>query len=150
MVGPAGNCAKSNTSCQAYNYGYAAAEYAYLSARSQVIDSSMWWIDIELANTWSDTVSLNASVLSGALMYLHAHGITVGIYSVESNWTAIMGDTFTSMDTTLTDIPNWVVAYDEDVPVSSFCSQPFIVGSQVWLVQYTQEIFDGDYACDTN
>src|SRR5206468_11229313 len=51
LSGPKGNCSKKDKACIAYNYGYNAAADAFVYARSQGASSSMWWLDIEIANS---------------------------------------------------------------------------------------------------
>src|SRR5579863_5141877 len=81
-----GTCARKDKACQAYNYGYGAAQSAMSYAGAQAAAANMWWLDIETGNTWSSTTSLNAQVIHGALAGLQAGGMTVGIYSTPYQW----------------------------------------------------------------
>lgn len=147
MSGVKGTCKKSNIACQAYNYGYAAADFAFTYASSQLVRAPMWWIDIELTNSWSDTTALNDEVLQGAKDYLQAQNIDIGIYSIKSNWNDIMGETFIPRQNVSNPLQNWVVGDGIEADASSYCLQPFIAGSWTGLVQYASDIFDSDYAC---
>ena len=54
--------------------------------------SHVWWIDVETANTWSSSQSLNVAVIQGALTYLKQHtSKAVGVYSTGYQWGVITG-----------------------------------------------------------
>lgn len=66
----------------------------------------MFWLDIE--NTgWSNTVSTNQNFFTGLLNEAVALNLTVGIYTSQSQWTAIMGSTFSAGK----DYPLWYPHY---------------------------------------
>jgi hypothetical protein len=53
---------------------------------------SMWWLDVELANTWNGTEQENATVLAAMAARLQEAGVRVGIYSSPAMWAEIAGD----------------------------------------------------------
>jgi len=53
---------------------------------------SMWWLDVELGNTWNGTQQENATVLAAMAAKLQAAGVRVGIYSSPQQWAEIAGD----------------------------------------------------------
>src|SRR5579884_3592913 len=61
-TGPAGKCTRADKSCQAYNYGWNAAQNADQYASYQNAQASIWWLDIETGNSWSPKTTLNAQV----------------------------------------------------------------------------------------
>lgn len=153
-TGPAGSCAKSNTACYAYNYGYNAASYAVSLATSDGASSAMWWLDIETGNSWSKTTALNDDVIEGAVDYLQQQaGATVGIYSTAGMWASIAGATFqpgtiplpgTSTHVGTPVVANWVPGGS-----STSCAgvAPLYPGGSVWLAQYSSSPYDADYSC---
>ena len=54
--------------------------------------TSMWWLDVELTNTWRGTQQENATVLASMAARLQQLGARVGIYSSPSQWVEIAGD----------------------------------------------------------
>ncbi|HYY87718.1 MAG TPA: LysM peptidoglycan-binding domain-containing protein, partial [Chloroflexota bacterium] len=68
--------------CEAYNYGWHAAQEAVAYAGSQGATTwGTWWLDIETANSWS-TPEVNLAAINGASDGLKLSGVrSVGIYS---------------------------------------------------------------------
>ncbi|HEX6509500.1 MAG TPA: hypothetical protein VF221_17870 [Chloroflexota bacterium] len=135
-------CQKRDTTClmnYANTYGYNAAQAAWTYAQSQGATSTMWWLDIETANTWSSKTSLNAQVIQGALTFLQSQsGVIAGAYSTPYQWGVIAGSYAPG-------VPVWSAGAPSTSP-SSYCTKSFGGGS-VWLTQYSAGSFDGDYAC---
>jgi hypothetical protein len=143
LSGPKGNCNRQDKACQAYNYGWNAAQEAFSYAYSQgATTSTMWWLDIETANSWSPTTSLNDQVIQGAVDFLKSKGATVGVYSTKSMWNAIAGSSF------LPNLPNWVSGALNSTSAPSYCTAAYAFGGgTVQLVQYLNGGYDGVYAC---
>ncbi len=145
-------CAKGDKACQAHNYGWNAAQDAYTYAQGQasgaVVAGTVWWLDIETANSWSSTASLNRADIQGAIDYLQkTHGLTVGIYSTAAMWRTITGswDTSTNgLDNTPghTPLPAW-----DGVGGTTLCGNTGFTGGPVWLRQSTSNGYDVDTAC---
>ena len=57
-----------------------------------VTGTSMWWLDVELTNTWAGTQQENATVLASMAARLQELGARVGIYSSPQQWVEIAGD----------------------------------------------------------
>ena len=142
------------TACEGYNYGYNAAKDSYAYATGAGVASSLWWLDIEEANSWSATSTVNDATIQGAIDYLNSQNIRVGIYSVPNMWETIAG---TYVPTQLlggitTPTPTWfpigvtnlVGAINTCITISSF-----ILGSPVWVVQYeaNSTAVDQNIAC---
>ncbi len=54
--------------------------------------TSMWWLDVELTNTWAGSRRENATVLAAMAARLQEKGARVGIYSTPDQWISIAGD----------------------------------------------------------
>lgn len=145
-VGFLGICLKSDLTCQAYNYGYNAAKDAYHYASSQFATSPIWWIDIETANTWSDNLVLNNHVLQGAIDFLNAEYIQVGVYSTKREWQIVMGTDFIPSQHFIDPVPNWVGTGLGYIDLQR-CLEPFIPNSSVWIIQYSHQGYDANYLC---
>jgi hypothetical protein len=136
------SCQKWDLSCQAYNYGAAAASNALTFARGTGAYSDVWWLDVETGNSWSDRVDLNATVIQGAIDRLKAGGVMVGIYSTQRQWGMITGSDY---DPTL---PLWVAGAGNAAEALAYCRPDHAFGGgTVWLVQFPLGEYDGDYAC---
>ena len=83
--GPRGTCVPNDDLCRSYNFGYNAARLAYADAQSQETAASMWWLDVETENSWSDNLPANAQVVQGAIDYLKSQSKVVGVYSTPNN-----------------------------------------------------------------
>ncbi|MHB8647778.1 MAG: hypothetical protein ACYDAR_18505 [Thermomicrobiales bacterium] len=139
-TGPYGVCLP-DTVCHALNYGYNAASSAYTyAAQVPTFAATMWWLDIETANSWSETdLSLNRDVIMGALQYLQTERhFTVGIYSTASMWQEITGSWQNGL-------PAWVGGGTKS-DARTRCGIGF-TGGPVYLVQYARGDYDGNYAC---
>jgi hypothetical protein len=152
----AGSSATSTepTACEGYNYGYNAAKDSYAYATGAGVASSLWWLDIEEANSWSNDPSVNDATIQGAIDYLNSKNIRVGIYSVPRMWMDIAGASVPTQ--TLgglpTPIPTWFpIGVTTIVGAINTCSttSSFIFGSPVWVVQYeaSSTAVDQNIAC---
>jgi hypothetical protein len=141
MSGPAGNCLGSDMLCQGYNYGYNAAADAKSFADAAWIRSPVWWLDIEIFNTWSTDAAANSQVIQGSLDYLSRRGIKVGIYSTPKMWWQITENSYNPR------LPVWVAGLPGIDQVTSFCADQSFGGGPVWLVQYTNG-YDYNYSCN--
>ncbi len=146
LDGPAGRCGIADQVCKAYNYGYNAAKYSFdLAGRRTAL---VWWLDIELSNSWSSRTSMNARVIQGAVDFFQNKGITVGAYSSVTQWSKIAGAGFKPKLTSQSSLANWVFGAKNRGEAPSFCSSDRAFGGgTVWLVQYPSGGFDGNYVC---
>jgi|GEM_PF-2040958 len=142
--------------CAGYNFGYNTAKDAFEHASSQnTFSPHIWWLDIEEANSWSDTKEVNQQVIQGAIDYLNKQNIRVGIYSVPYMWRMIAGDGFTpkeSIGNSGVPVPTWFpIGISNQVSATNACHtrESFIPGSPVWIIQYVLDsvAVDQNVAC---
>lgn len=146
LDGPAGRCAAKDESCRAYNYGYNASKYSFDLAGKRT--ALVWWLDIELSNSWSHKTAMNARVIQGAVDFFQNKGITVGAYSSVTQWSKIAGAGFKPKLTSQASFANWVFGAHNLAEAPQFCSPDHAFGGgTVWLAQYPSGRFDGNYVC---
>ncbi len=117
---------------QAWEIGCSEADYA--ASQASGLKVAMWWLDVEVGNSWSTSNStLNQQTIQGAVDRLSSAG-WVGVYSTASSWNTITGGTFS---------PNGSSA---DWVAGGSCSTSFD-GKPVWLSQFTSGGVDHDTAC---
>lgn len=75
----------------------------------------MLWLDIEGPEYWSSTPANNVNFLHGMVNEGNARGVSMGIYTGNSQWSPIMGGSadFKSM-------PLWYAHYDNNPSFSDF------------------------------
>lgn len=143
------------TACAGYNYGYNAAKYAFAYAKSAGVSSPIWWMDIEEANSWSLDTSVNDATLQGAIDYINSQNTRVGVYSLMSMWSTIMGSSFVPTQTyngQSTPIPTWLpIGTDTQLGAMNACvtTMSFMANSPVWIIQYEENstATDQNVAC---
>ncbi len=152
----AGGTFPEPTVCGSYNYGYNAAKDAYAYASSQqYVSSSLWWLDIEEANSWSANTAVNDAVIQGAIDFLNTKNIRVGLYSVPYMWNNIAGKGFTPTESIGSEgetVPTWFpIGISDQVGAINAClTKPsFIPNSPVWVIQYESDstAVDQNIAC---
>jgi len=134
-------CIAGDSNCLAYNYGYNAALDALNYANTSGVTSSIWWLDVETANSWSSSVIQNQNSLQGSRDALINSGIsTVGVYSTTSQWQSITGGWQNSW-------PNWgATTWTTAKQASKYCTGHQFNGGPTYLIQYSGRL-DQDYAC---
>jgi hypothetical protein len=135
-----GSCVPADRACQAYTYGYLAARNAMAYAATQHVTAGVWWLDIELGNTWSSNTALNAQVIAGAVAYLHAQGRIAGIYCTPYQWGVIAGSFAPHL-------PEWSAGAPTSNPGSYCTASHAFGGGTIWLTQYANGNYDGDWSC---
>jgi len=74
-------------------YGQALVDDAIERERKAGVKGvAMWWLDVEIANTWNGSPQENATVLDAMAARLQGAGVRVGIYSSPAMWQEIAGD----------------------------------------------------------
>jgi hypothetical protein len=135
-------CSPIDHVCLSYNYGYGASTYALKVAAFADIHSSVWWLDVETENTWSNDTKANVAVLEGMIAAIHHQTIhtTIGIYAYPGQWKLITGGWKPGL-------PAWVATSKADrAHAVAACYEPSFTSGPVVLTQYTDEL-DRDYVC---
>jgi hypothetical protein len=142
-IGPAGVCSADDMPCVAYNYGYRTAIDGMDHAAVVGVSSSLWWLDVELGNNWSDNTGLNARDIQGVIDSLHARRLTAGVYSAGLQWRAIAGGYRPG-------VPQWTAGATDLAYGPWYCGPEVnFTGGPIWITQYYRDgfEFDGDYSC---
>ena len=151
-------CTKADPNSKncSYDYGWNFAKDAYRTAVQAYISlgwaeagasrtpiANRWWLDVETANSWRATRSLNVAALQGAAAYLKRVGVrSIGFYSAPHMWADIVGGT-TKFDA----YPSWVAGASTLTGAKNRCVGRGFTGGGVWLAQFFKNGFDANYAC---
>ena len=93
--------------------------------------TSMWWLDVEITNTWRGTQQENATVLAAMATRLQELGVRVGIYSSPQQFATIAGDWEPGL-------PVWnATGPGSQKSATKACSESF-AGSSTAIVQWVQ------------
>jgi hypothetical protein len=144
LNGPAGACAAGDVMCQAYNWGWNAANYDVDAAAAAGVTESTWWLDVETKNGWCEANCdpMNDRNIQGMIDGLRSRGASPGIYGTGYQFGLIAGDSYQPR------VPLWVAGASSEAQAPSFCGPAYwFAGGQAWLVQFPPNPFDGDYAC---
>jgi hypothetical protein len=142
-----GTCDRSASRACAYQYGW---ERAHDDATVRGIagpQNYMWWLDVEVSNSWRGTGSENAAVLEGMTEYftsIHSRG--VGIYSTSRMWAQVVGHGV-GPRSSLNGRPNWSAVIGGLTEARTACGlRPLTPGSRIEMIQFTTN-FDYDFPC---
>jgi hypothetical protein len=129
------SCTVTDKVCLAYNYGYAAANYAYDAATTAGVQSIFWWLDVENDATWSTNPIENRSSLQGMYDVFSSKGITTGVYSTTAQWNEITGGWQNKL-------PVWgATTWDTAEQAKTYCTpEHAFTGGPTYLMQYGGEI----------
>ncbi|NNM97917.1 MAG: hypothetical protein HKL89_09990, partial [Candidatus Dormibacteraeota bacterium] len=117
-----------------------------------------WWLDVETANSWSNT-TMNIAAIQGMLAGLDTAGAggstsPIGIYSTRSQWDQIVGTRTTYGATygatggpTFPVMADWIPGARNLSGAQSNCALSSFTGGAVAITQWFGHPFDGDYAC---
>ena len=148
--------AGSDTADCAYDYGWNAAADAYKTAASAYVSlglaspgatstpsPNVWWLDVEINNSWRTDVTLNVADLEGAVAYLQSMDTAgIGFYSNQYQWNQITGGT-----SVFSGYPSWVAGAGSAREAVADCSAKGFTGGRVAMAQYHAVGFDGDFLC---
>ena len=137
----------------AYDYGWYAAQDSFNRASSvagtSAATSAPWWLDVEVANSWSSDTATNSADLQGAVAFLKSVGVAnVGIYAATSHWTTIVGATSPASpeNEPFRALPNWLPGARNAKEAAQRCTTT-LTGGPTKLAQYISGSFDVDYPC---
>ena len=149
----------SDTADCAYDYGWNAAADSYRTATSAYVSlglaspgatrtpsPNVWWLDVEIINSWRTDATLNVAALGGMVAYLQSMNTAgIGFYSTQYQWNQITGG---SSD--FSAYPSWVAGASSPRQAVGICSAKGFTGGRVALVQYLAGGFDADLLCQSN
>ncbi len=149
----------SDTADCAYDYGWNAAADSYRTAVSAYVSlglaaagatstpsPNVWWLDVEIINSWHDDTTLNVAALHGEVAYLESVSTAgIGFYSTQYQWNQITGGT-----SDFSAHPSWVAGADSAEQAVGICGTKGFTGGRVALVQYLAGGFDADFLCQGN
>jgi hypothetical protein len=114
--------------------------------------SYIWWLDVELENTWKtgktefDQTS-NVAVLEGMVAYFSEMNIRTGIYSTSYQWSEITGGRIDDTSN-LVGKPNWRPGGINLSTAKQACdATPLTKDGEVVLAQYISRGLDYNYSC---
>ncbi|MFN0146231.1 MAG: hypothetical protein ACKVT1_06960 [Dehalococcoidia bacterium] len=140
-TGPYGTCTEEDLWCQAYNYGYGIGRDVTNRAAAFRITPSMWWLDIETGNYWSDDPVYNAQVIRGTIDFFSERRLPAGIYGTPRQWRIIAGEYAPGL-------PVWAAgAQGIDQALSRCSPASAFAGGTVVMVQYYDFGFDTNFRC---
>jgi len=146
----------SDTADCAYDYGWNAAADSYRTAVAAYVSlglasagatstpsPNVWWLDVEITNSWRPDTTLNVAVLKGAVTYLQSVSTAgIGFYSTQYQWNEITGGT-----SDFSAYPSWVAGAGTAGQAVGICGTQGFTGGRVALVQYPAGGFDADFLC---
>jgi hypothetical protein len=136
------DCARSDSYCLAYNYGYNAGKYAANYALSRGVVSNNWWLDVETINSWSGDYLVNKASLIGEVNAINGSvkPTLIGYYSYPTQWTDVTGGWQNGY-------PSWLATNSNFKTVAeNECSEYSFNSGSVFMTQYIGKI-DFDLAC---
>jgi hypothetical protein len=144
---PYGACAHEPGPACAYVYGYSIARDDATVRGVPAASGTMWWLDVETANTWQPDRVANRAVLEGMAAALTSAGGRVGVYSTPAHWDEVVGTVPASSP--LAVLPSWRAL--GPVPAAAArkgCgAQSFTPSGRLEITQYVAGGFDYNIEC---
>jgi hypothetical protein len=145
-----GDCDGSNSRACAYQYGWDRAHDDATGRGVSNPEQYMWWLDVEIANTWDYTEGSrhrNAAVLEGMTEYFTSIGSRgVGLYSTRYQWGVIVGDGVEA-HSSLNGLSNWRPTGSTLEGAQANCGlEPLTPGGIIEMTQFTTD-FDYNWSC---
>jgi hypothetical protein len=136
------HCGYNDTLCLAYNYGFNASEYAIQYANINNIHTTMWWLDVENVNSWSDNFLANRQFINGAVAGIkkNIRIATIGAYSTPYQWNQLVGPWHNKL-------PVWQATGSTSAKVAvQTCHDKSFTAGPIRLTQYTVRL-DQNITC---
>jgi hypothetical protein len=145
-----GTCTGSNSAACAYLYGQARAREDAATPGLGTPSSYVWWLDVEVANTWDTSTggtARNVAVLEGMVDHFRALEVAgVGLYATATHWKAIAG-AGVPRTSPLYALPSWLPGASDLGGARRNCGAAALTaGGTVRMTQYT-DTFDRDHSC---
>ncbi|MGY1591566.1 S-layer homology domain-containing protein [Geodermatophilus sp. SYSU D00708] len=145
-----GTCTGTNSAACAYQYGRDRARDDVTVRGVSRPQDFVWWLDVELENTWDLTAAgaaRNVAVLEGMVDQLRSAGVAgVGLYSTAYQWGTIVRSAVTSTSP-LNGLPSWLAGARNVAGARAACQLPPLTrGGRVVMAQYIDG-FDRNHSC---
>jgi hypothetical protein len=126
-------------------YGARLAEDAIAREHAAGVSGiGMWWLDVELTNTWKGTQRENATVIASMAHRLQAAGVRVGIYSSPDQWAEIAGDYSPGL-------PVWnAIGTGTEAQALASCDESFAGSASAivqWVAKRNGTVIDHNLVC---
>lgn len=161
IVSPYGVCFGDDSVACAWQYGWNRAQEDVVTWFGTAADQAgikrdpslyVWWLDVELENTWklgkSDfDYASNIAVLEGMNEYFMANNMRTGIYSTAYQWDEITGGKV-SEQSKLNGKPNWRPGGHSQATAKQACdADPLTRNGSVAMAQYISRGLDYNISC---
>lgn len=157
---PYGTCAGLNDTACSWQYGWNRsvetnldrfAPAAQAAGISQSAADYMWWLDVEVGNTWqsgsTEALARNTAALEGFAAYYQSKGKAVGLYSTAVQWNQVVGSTV-SPSSNLNGLANWRPSGSSLANAKANCSvAPLTANGFISLTQYVVKNLDNNHSC---
>jgi hypothetical protein len=145
-----GTCTGANSAACAYQYGRERARDDVTARGVSRPQDLVWWLDVELENTWDLTAAgaaRNVAVLEGMVEYLRGAGVAgVGLYSTATQWQTIVRSAV-APTSPLNGLPSWLAGARNAAGARGACLlAPLTRGGRVVMTQYVDG-FDRNHSC---
>jgi hypothetical protein len=147
---PSGVCKHRAGRACAYVYGYSLAEQDLLRPALGMPTGTIWYLDVEEANTWSTDVVANRAVLEGMTAAFAAAGARVGLYANRTDWHRFLGSVPRS--SSLYRLPTWLAGAITPGGAAENCTHaPLTGGGRITLTQFlpVDATVDSNLSCGT-
>jgi hypothetical protein len=142
-----GTCKNSDSAACAYEYGRARIREDLEVAAISKPAGYVWWLDVEIDNSWTSSTALNVAVLEGMVNQLRSAKVAgIGLYSSATHWKTITGSSVVK-GSELLGLPDWLTGASDVGSARRACANSALTsGGTVRMVQYT-DAFDRDHSC---
>lgn len=156
---PYGQCTGANDLACSWQYGWNRAvedvvdrfaPAVSLTTLNQNPAAYIWWLDVEIVNTWqsgsADALARNSATLEGMTAHFQSKNAPVGIYSTSYQWGQIVGSAV-GAGSNLNGLKSWLAGARSEADAKKRCSlPPLTAGGQVVLTQFVRT-YDYDHSC---
>ncbi|MDQ1513052.1 MAG: hypothetical protein QOC59_894 [Microbacteriaceae bacterium] len=147
VPGAPGTCRHAPGPACAYVYGYSLAEQDMRRPAIGLPLGTIWYLDVEEANTWSPSTTANRAVLEGMAAAFTDAGARTGLYANRSDWNRFIGTVPAA--SSLYRLPTWLAGAVTPRGAAENCTHAPLAGGRITLSQYlpVASEFDYDVSC---
>ncbi|MEX0881345.1 MAG: hypothetical protein WEC17_01570 [Candidatus Saccharimonadales bacterium] len=157
---PYGQCTGQNDLACSWQYGWNRAVEDVIDRFAPAVNTTalnndpaayIWWLDVEIVNTWqsgsTEALARNVATLEGMVAHFNFVGAQVGIYSTAYQWGQIVGSQVAPASN-LNGLNSWLAGARNESDAKKRCSlPPLTIGGQVTLTQFVSRNLDYDHSC---